>query len=1385
MKILLFLLITGVSANTCVPCLDTDNGAIDSYGDNCEGYTEYPSWCNGYDDADFTSGDMCCGCGGGATKVCTDGFVDDECICCNTLCQTGEFCYSEIGGGLCRDSLLQHCTNTDGSTATNNECACNNIVCQADEICLTENGGGSCRNSVTNEFVYPLQTAGQCDTVVGEEACLNAALSLSLGLSVTEPIVGSYNNIPPGCIGNFNNLFYNHYDASTIACSNILECICFAAPDCQNIDGTIVNDKTCTCGNTGCSVETGLFCNELENHCSSLAQCTYTDGSVNTEACTCGTTDCDDHCYGTTCSEYTECSVFDGSAANEGPCLCGNTECTQETGLICFSAGDGSCRKSDVGPFGYQILKSGHCDVIISSPSECRDAVERLGYVRLGLLTNSPLSITSSDYSPPGCYTYENLLGETLLYYNDYASEESCHYDEECICLVVPDCQNIDGTIVNDKTCTCGNTGCSVETGLFCNELENHCSSLAQCTYTDGSVNTEACTCGNEECTEETGLICYSETGGGSCRASDPGAYGYPLISSGSCDNVGRSLSSADCESAANSLDYIWGGTIGGNWVSSAPLGCFRSGDRLYYNTYEETTETCNSDEQCVCLAAPDCLDDQMNEGPCLCGDAACGDSSGFYCHASDNVCSVNPPCSVTDGSVANTDACTCGNEECPSGLYCHASDNVCSVNPPCSVTDGSVANTDSCRCGNEECTEETGLICYSETGGGSCRKNDVGAFGYPFAYSGLCTDVAGRKIISDKAACEEAATRLGLSVVVASISNDYDEPRGCYWRNDRLKYNEHTTSTAECDAHSDYCICVAGCDPGFHSDGDTCVANNCECPNGILNTGTCTSDGAHFCESCNTGHYLYKQSCYACRPGTYQDQADCIVCEVDAFSPAGETTCDYTVNTCPVGTYASGTASCTSCAAGKYNDQTGKTSEADCKSCADGQYSAPGEEVCSHSTCPKGTDGTDGQCTPCTAGKYNDKPGQACEVCHDTTDIMTKKHSTVGQSSCVYTVMTCPAGTYAVTSTQSCENCPVGKYSEQQGRMSASHCTACAVGTYNSKTGQNAQSACKNCGSGKTSSVNNDDCEACAAGKYSDASCKDCSAGRFSGQAADSCTDCNVGTYSPLGASDCEYTVTTCPAGTYATSTAACEQCPSGYYSQTGQSCTGCESGKFSSAGQSHCNPPTQKTSGKCTIPLTTADICLEAAQALILTGIQSSLYGTSRSATDVPGCTYDSFWAEYGIGMKFNINPDSTGDCTQGKTCICLKPVCTCLNGTPESEACTEDGAEHCKTCDDGFDLDENNACVDIDDCASDPCQNGGTCTDKVNAFSCACASGYEGDTCVTDIDECATSPTSPTSPCDANADCANNVGSYTCTCMDGYHGSGVYVYRLGWYL
>ena len=39
-----------------------------------------------------------------------------------------------------------------------------------------------------------------------------------------------------------------------------------------------------------------------------------------------------------------------------------------------------------------------------------------------------------------------------------------------------------------------------------------------------------------------------------------------------------------------------------------------------------------------------------------------------------------------------------------------------------------------------------------------------------------------------------------------------------------------------------------------------------------------------------------------------------------------------------------------------------------------------------------------------------------------------------------------------------------------------------------------------------------------------------------------------------------------------------------------------------------------------------------------------------------------------------------------------------------------------------------------IDVDDCASGPCLNGGTCTDDVNGYTCKCAVGYGGLNCTT---------------------------------------------------
>ena len=39
-----------------------------------------------------------------------------------------------------------------------------------------------------------------------------------------------------------------------------------------------------------------------------------------------------------------------------------------------------------------------------------------------------------------------------------------------------------------------------------------------------------------------------------------------------------------------------------------------------------------------------------------------------------------------------------------------------------------------------------------------------------------------------------------------------------------------------------------------------------------------------------------------------------------------------------------------------------------------------------------------------------------------------------------------------------------------------------------------------------------------------------------------------------------------------------------------------------------------------------------------------------------------------------------------------------------------------------------------VDIDECESNPCENGGTCTDAVNGYSCECAPGFTDANCQT---------------------------------------------------
>eukprot|EP00064_Thunnus_orientalis_P000667 superscaffoldBa00000036_g668 len=77
-------------------------------------------------------------------------------------------------------------------------------------------------------------------------------------------------------------------------------------------------------------------------------------------------------------------------------------------------------------------------------------------------------------------------------------------------------------------------------------------------------------------------------------------------------------------------------------------------------------------------------------------------------------------------------------------------------------------------------------------------------------------------------------------------------------------------------------------------------------------------------------------------------------------------------------------------------------------------------------------------------------------------------------------------------------------------------------------------------------------------------------------------------------------------------------------------------------------------------------------------------------------------------------------------------------------------------------------NNCEIEVNECLSQPCRNGGSCIDDLNSFSCQCPLGVTGDYCEVNIDECTSSP------CLHNATCVDLVHGYGCICLPGFTGT-----------
>ena len=138
----------------------------------------------------------------------------------------------------------------------------------------------------------------------------------------------------------------------------------------------------------------------------------------------------------------------------------------------------------------------------------------------------------------------------------------------------------------------------------------------------------------------------------------------------------------------------------------------------------------------------------------------------------------------------------------------------------------------------------------------------------------------------------------------------------------------------------------------------------------------------------------------------------------------------------------------------------------------------------------------------------------------------------------------------------------------------------------------------------------------------------------------------------------------------------------------------------------------------------------------------------GFCRSISETASTTCDCPEGYTGDLCQEDVNECSNEPCLHAGTCVNTEGSFTC----------------QCKSGWTGQRCEENSNVCEVDN----PCENGATCVDvEVGGYKCNCLPGYTGDLCGVNIDECASSP------CVNGGTCTDGINGYSCLCPAEFNG------------